>query len=70
MSTPKAKPIATPNANHHKNAAECCDKAAEEHRHAAKYSTAGNQKKAIAHAKNAQDHRTKAQEYGKRAMAA
>ena len=54
----------------HMKAASCCDKAAEEHRHAAKSCTLGDPKKAATHAKQAQDHCLKAQEHGKQATAA
>ena len=70
MPAPQAKPTTRANAEHHTKAAECCDKAAEEHRHAAKSCNLGDHKKAVEHAKHAQDHRTKAQDHGKQAMAA
>jgi len=57
------------NADHHTQAAECCDKAAEQHRHAAKSCALGDHKKTAGHAKSAQEHCTQAQDHGKQAMA-
>ena len=63
-------PASGTNAEHHTKAAECCQKAAEEHRHAAKCSTTGDHLKATEHGKQAQEHCTKAAEHSKHAMAA
>jgi hypothetical protein len=70
MATPQPKPTTRANKEHHTRAAECCDKAAEQHRHAAKSCAIGDDKKAELHAKQAQDHCTKAHDHGKQAMAA
>lgn len=70
MLTSKDKVTTNTRAEHHTKAAECCDKAAEEHRHAAKSCVSGDHKKAAEHAKQAQDHSTKAQDHGKHAIAA
>ena len=59
MSTANTKSATKPNAEHHTKAAEFCDKAAEEHRHAAKSCAIGDHKKAAEHGKQAQDHRMK-----------
>ena len=56
-------------AEHHTKAAECCDKAAEQHRHAAKSCAIGDHKKAGQHAQQAQECCMKAQDHGKQAMA-
>jgi|GEM_PF-3094254 hypothetical protein len=70
MSTPQTKPATKANTEHHTKAAEFCDKAAEEHRHAAKSCAIGDHKKAAEHAKHAHDHRAKAEDQGKQAAAA
>ena len=61
---------AAANTEHHNKAAECCDKAAEAHRNAAKSCTSGDHKKAAELGKSANDHCTKAQDHGKQALAA
>jgi len=60
MSTGPTKASPQINAEHYNKAAECCDKAAEEHRNAAKSCTSGD-------GKLGQDHCTKAQEHSKKA---
>ena len=70
MSTPQTKSAVKPSADHHNQAAECCDKAAAEHRNAAKYSYSGDNKKADEHAKEASNHCMKAQDHGKQAKVA
>jgi len=70
MSTPQTKPATKANAEHHTQAAEYFDKAAEEHRHATKCCTNGDDKKAGEHAKQASDHCTKGQDHGKQAKVA
>jgi len=67
MSTGPTKASPQINAEHYNKAAECCDKAAEEHRNAAKSCTSGDHKKAAEHGKLGQDHCTKAQEHSKKA---
>jgi hypothetical protein len=70
MSTDPTKSAPHVNAEHHNKAAECCDKAAQEHRHAAKSCTSGDHKKVAEHSKQADDHRAKAQDHSKQAIAA
>jgi hypothetical protein len=70
MPTPQTKPATKANVEHHTSAAECCDKAAKEHRHAAECCATGDHKNAKDHARRAQDYSEKAHEHGKHAMAA
>ena len=46
MQKPQAKPASGASAEHHTQAAECCNKAAAEHSNAAKACTSGDQAKA------------------------
>jgi len=70
MSTPQVKSKINISTEHHTQAAECCNKAAAEHSLAAKCCTVGDHEKAKKHTKNAYDHCTKAQDHGKKSMAA
>jgi len=70
MPTTETKSASGTKAEHHTKAAESCDQAAAEHRHAAKSCATGDHKKASDHAKQAEDHRTKAHDHGKKAAAA
>ena len=69
MFTTQTKPKTNTRAEDHKKAAECCDKAAFEHREAAKNCTAGDHKSAAEHAKHALDHGTEALGHGRHAVA-
>jgi hypothetical protein len=69
MSKPAKQSKTDVNAGHHTQAAECCDKAAEQHRHAAKSYATGNQQKAGEHAKAAHGFCTEAHHHGKQALA-
>jgi hypothetical protein len=70
MQKQQAKPASGASAEHHTQAAECCNKAAAEHSNAAKACTSGDHDKADQHAQNAKDHCTKALDHGKQAKAA
>ncbi len=70
MTVPQEKPTAKDIAEHHAKAAECCDQAAEQHRHAAKSCINGDKTKAARHAKQAQEHCAKAHDHGQQAIAA
>ena len=70
MQKPGAKPAGAASAEHHTKAAECCTKAAGEHKEAAKACVSGDHAKAGDHAKKADSHCSEAQDHGVKARAA
>lgn len=58
------------NAEHHTKAADCCNKAAAEHMHAAKACASGDHAKAEEHAKKAECHCADAQDHSNKVKAA